>query len=140
MNPIASLLGAQNVKKLITHPYVSPLFGDFTGFPPLLIQCGDAECLRDEGTLLAHKASMAGVQVYHEVYEDCPHGKGKLLVTVRMRLTFLQYSKRFSSSKQPRKLSGHTGTSSNGSCPLASVRAASTLARWTRKLCRMRTP
>lgn len=75
MNPIASLLGAQNVKKLITHPYVSPLFGDFTGFPPLLIQCGDAECLRDEGTLLAHKASMAGVQVYHEVYEDCPHGK-----------------------------------------------------------------
>ena len=75
MNPIASLLGAENVKKLITHPYVSPLFGDFTGFPPLLIQCGDAECLRDEGTLLAHKASLAGVQVYHEVYEDCPHGE-----------------------------------------------------------------
>lgn len=73
MNPIASLLGAENVKRLITHPYVSPLFGDFTGFPPLLIQCGDAECLRDEGTLLAHKASLAGVQVYHEVYEDCPH-------------------------------------------------------------------
>ncbi|KAK9900548.1 hypothetical protein P389DRAFT_165995 [Cystobasidium minutum MCA 4210] len=73
MNPIASLLGASNVKKLITHPYVSPLFGDFHDFPPLLIQCGDAECLRDEGTLLAHKASLAGVQVYHEVYEDCPH-------------------------------------------------------------------
>lgn len=73
MNPIASLLGAANVKNLITHPYVSPLFGDFHNFPPLLIQCGDAECLRDEGTLLAHKASLAGVQVYHEVYEDCPH-------------------------------------------------------------------
>jgi len=73
MNPIASLLGAANVKNLITHPYVSPLFGDFHDFPPLLIQCGDAECLRDEGTLLAHKASLAGVQVYHEVYEDCPH-------------------------------------------------------------------
>lgn len=73
MNPIASLLGASKVKDLITHPYVSPLFGDFHDFPPLLIQCGDAECLRDEGTLLAHKASLAGVQVYHEVYEDCPH-------------------------------------------------------------------
>lgn len=86
MNPIASLLGASNVKRLITHPYVSPLFGDFTGFPPLLIQCGDAECLRDEGTLLAHKASLAGVQVYHEVYEDCPH--------VFQALFFLEASKK----------------------------------------------
>lgn len=75
MNPIAAYLGAANVKTLVTHPYVSPLFGDFRGLPPLLIQCGDAECLRDEGTLLAHKASLAGVQVFHEVYEDCPHGK-----------------------------------------------------------------
>jgi hypothetical protein len=86
MNPIASLLGPSNVKNLITNPYVSPLFGDFTGFPPLLIQCGDAECLRDEGTLLAHKASLAGVQVYHEVYEDCPH--------VFQALFFLEASKK----------------------------------------------
>lgn len=75
MNPIASYLGAANVKSLITNPYVSPLFGNFEGLPPMLIQCGDAECLRDEGTLLAHKASLAGVQVFHEVYEDCPHGE-----------------------------------------------------------------
>ena len=37
----------------------------------MLIQCGDAERLRDEGTLLAHKASLADVQVEHEIYEDC---------------------------------------------------------------------
>lgn len=51
----------------------SALFGDMKGLPPLLIQCGDAELLRDEVTLLAHKASLAGVAVRHELYEDCVH-------------------------------------------------------------------
>ncbi|GAA96862.1 uncharacterized protein L969DRAFT_17759 [Mixia osmundae IAM 14324] len=74
LNPVKCLLGdPDRMNKYVTHPYVSPLFGDFTGLPPLLIQGGDAEVLRDEGTLLAHKASMAGVQVQHELYEDCPH-------------------------------------------------------------------
>ena len=71
MNPVKCFLGPEGQRKWITHPYASPLFGDFTGFPPLLIQCGDAEVLRDEGTLLAHKASRAGVHVEHEIYEDC---------------------------------------------------------------------
>ena len=44
----------------LTHPYASPLFGDFTGLPPLLIQAGESEVLRDEITLLAHKATLAG--------------------------------------------------------------------------------
>ncbi len=43
------------------------------GLPPLLIQCGDAEFLRDEVTLLAHKCSLSGVAVRHELYEDCVH-------------------------------------------------------------------
>ncbi|POW15440.1 hypothetical protein PSHT_07072 [Puccinia striiformis] len=34
---------------------------------------GDAEVLRDEITLLAHKASLHGVKVIHEIYEDCVH-------------------------------------------------------------------
>jgi hypothetical protein len=34
-----------------------------------LIQAGDAEVLRDEITLLAHKASLAGVKVEHEIFE-----------------------------------------------------------------------
>lgn len=51
----------------------SPLFGDFTGLPPLLIQSGEAEVLRDEITLLAHKASLQGVHVMHEVYDEMVH-------------------------------------------------------------------
>lgn len=69
MNPIALYLG-EHTERYLAHPYASPLFGDFTGLPPLLIQAGDAEVLRDEITLLAHKATLAGVSVRHELYED----------------------------------------------------------------------
>jgi alpha/beta hydrolase fold len=69
MNPIALYLG-ENIEMYLTHPYASPLFGDFKGLPPLLIQAGDAEVLRDEIMLVAHKATLAGVQVRHELYED----------------------------------------------------------------------
>ncbi|KAI5481625.1 esterase / lipase [Pseudohyphozyma bogoriensis] len=72
LNPVKCLLG-DNIHQYLTHPYVSPLFGDFTGLPPLLIQAGDAEVLRDEITLLAHKASLAGVRVEHELFEDSVH-------------------------------------------------------------------
>uniref|UniRef100_V5EWP3 Protein kinase n=2 Tax=Kalmanozyma brasiliensis (strain GHG001) TaxID=1365824 RepID=V5EWP3_KALBG len=72
MNPVWAYLG-ENIDKYLTHPYASPLFGDMHGLPPLLIQCGDAEVLRDEVTLLAHKASLSGVAVRHELYEDCVH-------------------------------------------------------------------
>jgi len=69
MNPIALYLG-EHTERYLTHPYASPLFGDFKGLPPLLVQAGDCEVLRDEITLLAHKATLAGVQVMHELYED----------------------------------------------------------------------
>ncbi|KAJ7675354.1 Alpha/Beta hydrolase protein [Mycena rosella] len=72
MNPIALYLGDQ-VEQYLTHPYASPLFGDFKGLPPMLIQAGDAEVLRDEIALLAHKATLAGVEVRHELYEDAVH-------------------------------------------------------------------
>jgi len=58
------------LEQYITHPYASPLFGSFDGLPPMLIQCGDAEVLHDEIVLLSHKASLAGVQVQLETYED----------------------------------------------------------------------
>lgn len=69
LNPIYCYLG-EGMEKLIAHPYASPLFADLRGLPPLLIQAGDSEVLRDEITLLAHKARLAGVQVRHELYED----------------------------------------------------------------------
>jgi acetyl esterase/lipase len=69
LNPVACYLGA-SMEKYLTHPYASPLFGNFKGLPPMLVQSGDAEVLRDEITLLAHKATLAGVEVRHELFED----------------------------------------------------------------------
>ncbi|GAA6049791.1 hypothetical protein JCM3770_002163 [Rhodotorula araucariae] len=72
LHPVKCLLG-DSIEEYLTHPYVSPLFGTFEGLPPLHIQAGDAEVLRDEITLLAHKAALAGVKVEHEIFEDCVH-------------------------------------------------------------------
>ena len=73
LNPVFCFLGKDSLQKYLTHPYASPLFGDMHGLPPMLIQSGDAEVLRDEATLLAHKVTLAGVQVRHEIYEDQVH-------------------------------------------------------------------
>lgn len=73
LNPVGCYLGPKGIAAYLTHPYASPLFGDLSNLPPLLIQSGDSEVLRDEITLLAHKATLAGVPVTHELYEDMVH-------------------------------------------------------------------
>lgn len=55
------------------HPYASPLFGDYRGMPPLLLQVGDAEVLRDDSTRLAKRAREQGCDVTLEVWEGMPH-------------------------------------------------------------------
>ncbi|GAA5863756.1 hypothetical protein JCM3774_001148 [Rhodotorula dairenensis] len=88
LHPVKCLLG-DSIDEYLTHPYVSPLFGDLAGLPPLLIQAGDAEVLRDEITLLAHKAAMAGVKVEHEIFEDCVHVFQAFLFLEASRKAFL---------------------------------------------------
>lgn len=58
---------------LYTHPEVSPLFADFRGFPPLFLQAGVSELLRDEAILTANKAHAAGVDVELELWPETPH-------------------------------------------------------------------
>ncbi|KAG0702728.1 Alpha/Beta hydrolase protein [Suillus ampliporus] len=72
LHPVVMYLG-DGLEQYVTHPYASPLFGNLDGLPPMLIQCGDAEVLHDEIVLLSHKASLAGVQVQLETYEDAIH-------------------------------------------------------------------
>jgi acetyl esterase/lipase len=45
------------------HPYISPLFGDLSGLPPLLITVGDQEGSLDDSVRFAEKARSAGVEV-----------------------------------------------------------------------------
>lgn len=54
-------------------PLVSPIFGDFTGLPPLLIQAGEKEVLVEEATRLADRAKAAGVPVTLELYDERLH-------------------------------------------------------------------
>ena len=55
------------------NPLISPVYGDFTGLPPLLIQAGEAESLLDDSLRAAKAASKAGVDVTLEVWPDMVH-------------------------------------------------------------------
>ncbi len=52
---------------------VSPLFGDLSGLPPLLIQAAAGEALRDDAKRLAAAGREMGVDVTLEVYPDSVH-------------------------------------------------------------------
>lgn len=56
-----------------THPYASPLYGDFTGLPPLMIQVGSTEVLLDDARRAAERARAAGCVVEFEVWPKMPH-------------------------------------------------------------------
>jgi monoterpene epsilon-lactone hydrolase len=55
------------------HPYASPLYAGLRGLPPVLIQAGDAEILRDDSTRFAAAARAAGVDVTLEIWPEMPH-------------------------------------------------------------------
>ncbi|MBK7743998.1 MAG: alpha/beta hydrolase [Betaproteobacteria bacterium] len=59
---------------LYTDPEVSPLFASFDSFPPLLLQAGETEMLRDEAIRAAERADEAGVDVELELWPGVPHG------------------------------------------------------------------
>ena len=55
------------------NPYISPLFGSYEGFPPMLIQVGSIEMLLSDSVSLAKKAKEAGVKVRLSIYEGMFH-------------------------------------------------------------------
>jgi monoterpene epsilon-lactone hydrolase len=54
-------------------PFVSPIYGDLKGLPPLFIQAGTAEILYDDAVRLAETAEKAGVDVKLDIWEDMIH-------------------------------------------------------------------
>ena len=57
----------------VRDPLASPVFADYTGLPPLLIQVGQHEIIRDDSTRVADKAREDGVDVTLEVWEGMFH-------------------------------------------------------------------
>jgi acetyl esterase/lipase len=54
-------------------PLISPVFGDLSGLPPLLIQAGSHEILLSDAVRLAARAAVADVPVTLEVTAGAPH-------------------------------------------------------------------
>lgn len=54
-------------------PYISPLFGDYTGLPPMLFQVGSIEMLLSDTLSSVQKAREAGCDVKQTVYEGMFH-------------------------------------------------------------------
>ena len=54
-------------------PYVSALYGDLAGLPPLYLQVSDAETLLDDSRSFAEQARGAGVEVRLDVFPGQQH-------------------------------------------------------------------
>lgn len=57
----------------LSNPLVSPIFADFHGFPPILIQVGSDEILLDDAVAVAEKAKAAGVDVTLKIWPGMWH-------------------------------------------------------------------
>ena len=57
----------------LSDPLISPLFGDFEGFPPVYIQVGDNEMLLSDAVNLHKKLVKANVSVKIDVYKGMWH-------------------------------------------------------------------
>lgn len=57
----------------LTNPLISPVFGDLSGLPPLLIQVGSQEILLNDAERLAEAASRHDVETCLEVYNSLWH-------------------------------------------------------------------
>jgi acetyl esterase/lipase len=56
------------------HPHASPIHADLRGLPPLLLQYGQIDSVRDDGVRLAASAGRAGVAVTLEIWPGMIHG------------------------------------------------------------------
>jgi monoterpene epsilon-lactone hydrolase len=54
-------------------PLASPIFGDYSGLPPILLQTGSDEILLDDSLRVAKQANGAGVHVEVEILDHAPH-------------------------------------------------------------------
>ena len=70
LNSMASLyLGELDARA----PLASPLFGDLTGLPPVLIHVGSEEVLRSDAERFAERVIEAGGDAQVEVWPEMPH-------------------------------------------------------------------
>lgn len=70
---INKMIQAYAGKRDLSDPYLSPLFADFTGFPPAYIQVGTNEILYSDSVRLMQRMREAGVTVKLDAFEGMWH-------------------------------------------------------------------
>lgn len=58
----------------LAHPYLSPLFGDLSGFPPTFLQSGTRDLFLSNTVRMHRRLRSAGVEAELHVWEAMPHG------------------------------------------------------------------
>ena len=58
----------------LTHPYLSPLFGDLRGFPPTFLQSGTRDLFLSNTVRMHRALRQADVDAELHVFEGMPHG------------------------------------------------------------------
>jgi monoterpene epsilon-lactone hydrolase len=58
----------------LKNPYLSPLFGDLSGFPPTFLQSGTRDLFLSNTVQMHRKLRAAGVEAELHVFEAMPHG------------------------------------------------------------------
>jgi len=73
--PAGALVGAAYLDDMsqVRHPWVSPLFAQVHGLPPLLLQASDSEMLADDARNFAERVRAAGGQAEYSSWHDLPH-------------------------------------------------------------------
>ena len=62
-----------NDESELKNPYASPVYGNFDGFPPILIQVGSREVLLDDSKKIEERAKSYGCDVTLEICDDMVH-------------------------------------------------------------------
>lgn len=95
----------------LTDPRISPVYGDLSGLPPLLIHSGKKEFLARDAVVLAERTRQQGVNVTLEQYEGRMHALHSFVHLSKRAAEYLQKAAHF--------LTGHlrSGSSSDARDP-----------------------
>lgn len=87
----------------LSHPYISPIKGDFTGLPPIFISVGRYEPLRRQAWILAEKIQQCGVDVTYKPYRSPIHVAQAMAPFSRRAKGMLAKGGKFIKENCPRK-------------------------------------
>lgn len=70
---LAEMIHNYAAQEDLTNPLISPLFGEYEGFPPTCIQVGENEVLQDDAKMLYQKLLKANVSVRLDIFPGMWH-------------------------------------------------------------------